>query len=32
LLRKLGIQFDTTDKYKTKDGQQMPIPQNLINN
>jgi heterodisulfide reductase subunit B len=31
LLRKLGIEFDSTDKYKTKGGRQMPIPQNLIN-
>jgi hypothetical protein len=31
LLKKLGIEFDISDKYKTKDGTQMPIPQNLIN-
>jgi heterodisulfide reductase subunit B len=31
LLRKLGIEFDVTDKFKTKDGRQMPIPENLIN-
>ncbi|MBK7134448.1 MAG: heterodisulfide reductase subunit B [Bacteroidales bacterium] len=31
LLRKLGIDFDASDKYKTKDGKQMPLPQNLIN-
>jgi heterodisulfide reductase subunit B len=31
LLDKLGIVYDTTDKYKTKDGRQMPIPKNLIN-
>ncbi len=31
LLKKLGIEFDTSDKFKTKDGRQMPIPENLIN-
>jgi len=27
LLRKLGIEFSVEDKYKTKDGKQMPIPE-----
>ena len=31
LLKKLGIEYDPSDKYKTKDGKQMPIPENLIN-
>ena len=31
LLRKMGIEFDPRDKFKTKDGRQMPIPENLIN-
>lgn len=31
LLRKMGIEFDEEDKYKTKDGRQMPVPQNLLN-
>jgi hypothetical protein len=31
LLKKLGIEFDPNDKYKTKDGMQMPIPENLLN-
>jgi hypothetical protein len=31
LLRKMGIEFDSRDKFKTKDGRQMPIPENLIN-
>ena len=31
LLKKMGIKFDSTDKYKTKDGRQMPTPKNLIN-
>ncbi|MBN2665937.1 MAG: heterodisulfide reductase subunit B [Bacteroidales bacterium] len=31
LLRKMGIEFDPLDKFKTKDGRQMPIPENLIN-
>jgi heterodisulfide reductase subunit B len=31
LLRKLGIDFDPADKFRTKDGRQMPVPENLIN-
>jgi len=31
LLNKLGIEFEGADKYRTKDGKQMPIPGNLIN-
>jgi heterodisulfide reductase subunit B len=31
LLRKMGIEYDTEAKFTTKDGMQMPIPQNLIN-
>jgi heterodisulfide reductase subunit B len=31
LLRKMGIEFDKRDKFATKDGKQMPVPENLIN-
>lgn len=31
LLRKLGIEFDSSDKFKTKNGRQMPEPKNLLN-
>jgi heterodisulfide reductase subunit B len=31
LLRKMGIEINSEDKFRTKDGRQMPIPQNLIN-
>ncbi|HEX2921458.1 MAG TPA: heterodisulfide reductase-related iron-sulfur binding cluster [Bacteroidales bacterium] len=31
LLKKLGVEFDSSDKFKTKDGRQMPVPENLIN-
>lgn len=31
LLRKMGIDFNPEDKYKTKDGRQMPVPENLLN-
>jgi heterodisulfide reductase subunit B len=31
LLKKMGIMYDTEDKFKTRDGRQMPIPENLIN-
>jgi hypothetical protein len=31
LFRKMGVEFDNKDKFKTKDGRQMPIPQKLIN-
>jgi hypothetical protein len=31
LLRKMGIEYDREDKFKTKDGRQMPVPKNLIN-
>jgi len=31
LLRKLGFDFNPDDKFRTKDGRQMPIPKNLIN-
>jgi len=31
LLRKMGIEVDSGDKYRTRDGRQMPIPKNLIN-
>jgi len=31
LLRKMGIEFDPHDKFLTKDGRQMPIPENLLN-
>jgi len=31
LLEKMGIEYDKSDKYKTKYGKQMPIPENLIN-
>jgi heterodisulfide reductase subunit B len=31
LLRKMGIEYSSEDKFKTKDGRQMPVPQNLIN-
>jgi len=31
LLRKMGIEINREDKFRTKDGRQMPIPQNLIN-
>jgi heterodisulfide reductase subunit B len=31
LLGKMGIEFDPGKKYITKDGQQMPVPKNLIN-
>jgi hypothetical protein len=31
LLKKMGIVYDIEDKFKTRDGRQMPIPENLIN-
>jgi heterodisulfide reductase subunit B len=31
LLNKMGIEYNKEDKYKTKDGRQMPVPQNLMN-
>ncbi len=31
LLRKMGIEYDKRDKFATKDGKQMPVPENLIN-
>ena len=31
LLRKLGIEYDPADKYRTKDGKAMDVPGNLIN-
>jgi len=31
LLEKMGIETDKEDKFKTRDGRQMPIPGNLIN-
>ena len=31
LLRKMGIEYDPSDKFKTKNGIQMPIPEHLIN-
>jgi heterodisulfide reductase subunit B2 len=31
LLDKMGIAYSKDDKYKTKSGRQMPIPQNLLN-
>ncbi|MGB8491926.1 MAG: heterodisulfide reductase-related iron-sulfur binding cluster [Bacteroidales bacterium] len=31
LLKKMGIEYDPDDKYRTKDGRQMPIPKNLMN-
>jgi len=31
LLRKLGIPFDPSEKFRTKDGREMPVPHNLIN-
>jgi len=31
LLRKMGIEYDTEGKFRTKDGRQMPIPHDLSN-
>lgn len=31
LLRKMGVQFDPDDKFRTKNGEQMPVPEKLIN-
>jgi heterodisulfide reductase subunit B len=31
LFKKMGIEYKREDKYKTKDGRQMPVPKNLIN-
>jgi heterodisulfide reductase subunit B len=31
LLRKMGIEYNKDDKFRTKDGRQMPVPKNLIN-
>lgn len=31
LLKKMGIEYDIRDKFATRDGKQMPVPENLIN-
>jgi heterodisulfide reductase subunit B len=31
LLKKMGIEYDKEDKFRTKDGRQMPVPKKLIN-
>ncbi len=31
LFRKMGVEFDPDDKFRTKDGKQMPVPKKLIN-
>jgi heterodisulfide reductase subunit B len=31
LMEKMGIEYSKSDKYKTKDGRQMPVPENLLN-
>ena len=31
LLDKLGIPYNPADKYRTKEGKEMPVPENLIN-
>ena len=31
LLRKMGIEYNKEDKFRTKGGKQMPVPQDLIN-
>jgi heterodisulfide reductase subunit B len=31
LMKKMGVQFDPADKFRTKDGKQMPVPHDLIN-
>jgi heterodisulfide reductase subunit B len=31
LLKKMGVEFNPDTKYRTRDGRQMPIPENLIN-
>ena len=33
LLEKMGIEYDPDEKYeyRTKDGKQMPVPENMIN-
>jgi hypothetical protein len=30
-MRKMGIDFNKDDKFRTKDGRQMPVPEKLIN-